>query len=394
MLVISRKLDNLSEKDSINVVFFVLFCSTWKLDSLYLLMQSHKRFKPTILICPVVDNGYDYMIEQMEKSYNFFKKLGYDVYKAYDKQKNTYINPRKAFSPDIIFYTNPYDGLVDDRYYITNFQDILSCYVSYAYNNIAASYTYNMPFHDRLWRFYLENDSMVEFFNSRLGYVRENHVAVGYPSFDSFNRRNIEEKKEGYKYIIWAPHHTLEPEFGVLHRDSFLYYSEVMMEMVKKYHEEVVFIFRPHPLLKSKLYSHPAWGKKKTDDYYNYWNKRENTLLSETRDYIDDFILSDAIIHDSGSFTIEYLYTLKPALFIGERPNDEHLTPSAVAAFDCYYFAKSKVDIENFINFLIEDKEDIMLSRKVAFKNEYLQVNEKQVAQNIIDDILSNIDNV
>jgi hypothetical protein len=251
-----------------------------------------------------------------------------------------------------------------------------------------------MPFHDRLWRFYLENDSMVEFFNSRLGYVRENHVAVGYPSFDSFNRINIEEKKEGYKYVIWAPHHTLELEYGVLHRDSFLYYSEVMMEMVKKYHEEVVFIFRPHPLLKSKLYSHPAWGKKKTDDYYNDWNKRENTLLSETRDYIDDFILSDAIIHDSGSFTIEYLYTLKPALFIGERPNDEYLTPSAVAAFDCYHFADNREGIEKFIDSIVAEKEDIMHSKKVAFKNEYLQVNDKQVAQNIIDDILSNIDNV
>ena len=103
-----KKLQN---KETINVVFFVLFESVWKVDYLYRFMVLDKRFNPTILICPVVNKGYQYMIEQMNSCYNYFNNLGYNVIKSYDLDTNRYLDVRHTFSPDVIFYTNPYQSL-------------------------------------------------------------------------------------------------------------------------------------------------------------------------------------------------------------------------------------------------------------------------------------------
>ena len=73
--------------------------------------------------------------------------------------------------------------------------------------------------------------------------------------------------------------------------------------------------FKPHPILKPKLYKHALWGKERTDAYYHCWETMENTQL-EMSDYIDLFMTSDAMIFDSVSFMTEYLYTKKPALFL------------------------------------------------------------------------------
>jgi hypothetical protein len=161
-----------------------------------------------------------------------------------------------------------------------------------------------------------------------------------------------------------------------------------MLELLEKYSDKVFFIFRPHPLLKTKLYNHPDWVIEKTNSYYNQWESHENSLLSENRDYIEDFILSDSIIHDSGSFTVEYLYTLKPALFLGERPNIDDLTPTANEAFNCYEYATNNSDIENFIIKVLTDSHDVMYEKKLSFKENFLDIHKcKSVAENIMNDI-------
>ena len=45
------------------------------------------------------------------------------------------------------------------------------------------------------------------------------------------------------------------------------------------------------------------------------WESLSNAQL-ETGKYVDLFMTSDAMIHDCGSFTIEYHYTLKPVMYL------------------------------------------------------------------------------
>lgn len=390
-LTFTKLVKDLSCKKQLNILFIEVFSSTWKYDSLYKLLSEDKRFSVQVLVAPVVNFGRENMINRLKDTYQYFYSRHYDVRKAYDDSNDKYIDV-ESLNPDIIFYSNPYKGLIDDRYYINQFQNHLCCYVPYGYDNINTKDNYNLPFHNLLWRYYLENRSTEKHFNWGLKRVRKNHKIVGYPPFDDFNRLP-EHKDKKYKYIIWAPHHTLEPVWdGKLSRNSFLQFYQIMLELSTKYQDKLFVIFRPHPLLKNKLYLREDWGKDKTDAYYAEWASMSNTLLSETRDYVDDFALSDAMIHDCGSFTVEYLYTEKPVMFTGTRPNKSTLTPSAHEAFDCYQFGQNKDDIERFILDIIEGKQDILKKKKKCFKSKYLTPpNRKSAAQNIIDDIVNSI---
>ena len=104
-----------AKRDPINVLFFAIFSSVWKYDSLYWLMKKDKRFNPIVLVCPQVNMGRESMLDNLDKCYNDFKRRGYDVVMSYNENDDSYIDARRL-NPDIIFYTNPYDGLIDSRY--------------------------------------------------------------------------------------------------------------------------------------------------------------------------------------------------------------------------------------------------------------------------------------
>lgn len=96
---------------------------------------------------------------------------------------------------------------------------------------------------------------------------------------------------------------------------TFLSIAEELLEFIKNTQLPVQMAFKPHPLLKSQLYNYSSWGKEKTDEYYAAWEFLPNAQL-ETNEYVDLFMTSDAMIHDCGSFTIEYHHTLKPVMYL------------------------------------------------------------------------------
>ena len=67
--------------------------------------------------------------------------------------------------------------------------------------------------------------------------------------------------------------------------------------------------------------------KAKTLIYFEWWNSNQNSSLQEG-EYINSFINSDALIHDSVSFMAEYLCLGKP----------------------CCYLVKNKIYIDVFLN--------------------------------------------
>jgi CDP-glycerol glycerophosphotransferase (TagB/SpsB family) len=91
--------------------------------------------------------------------------------------------------------------------------------------------------------------------------------------------------------------------------------AELMLELAQAYKDRIQIAFKPHPSLITQLYQHPDWGKERADDYYARWQQMENTQL-ETGGYVDLFMTSDAMIHDSGSFVVEYLYANRPVMFV------------------------------------------------------------------------------
>ena len=209
-----KALKRLQRKDKIKVAFFATHSSVWKYDYLYRLMVKHSRFEPIIVVCPVVNYGMENMLQEMDKCYNMFHSRKYNVIRSYNVDTQEYLDVKTEINPDIIFYTNPYKGVIDDRYYISKFLDKLTCYAPYGYamsNN--ENVLFNLPFHNLLWKVFYETDIHKELAQQYAINAGVNVVTSGYLLFDEFNFHKQQckyIKSSNKKIIIWAPHHTIE----------------------------------------------------------------------------------------------------------------------------------------------------------------------------------------
>lgn len=381
-------------KKQLNCVFFALDSAVWKYDRIFSMMEKNDRFNPIILVCPIVNQGRANMLRSMKECYNFFVGKGYNVIMAYDEEKDAYFDAR-SLNPDIIFYTNPYKGRIDNRYFITKFTDILTVYVPYFMNcSKVKGFSTNQPLHNLVWRKYAETTYELELAKKEQKRHGKNVVYTGYPGIDLLIDKDYKPIKHQWKIadskhkrIIWAPHHTIEKsDFG---HTCFLEYSEFMVEMAKKYENEIQMVFKPHPVLRGKL--DKLWGKERTDAYYEKWNSMPNTLIQQD-DYIDLFLTSDAMIHDSGSFIVEYLYVNKPVMrTIGDMTLSEVFNQFGLDCLNQYYFSYTKEEVEYFIKDVINNV-DPLKEQRTKFVNEVLMP-KGSPSKNIMNDIIDSIDN-
>lgn len=379
------------KKEPLNVLFMAVDATSWKYDSLYLRMLDDPMFNPIILVCPQVNRGYEHMIEKLRGCVEFYKIKKYKYIVTYKEETKEYFEAQ-SLRPDIIFYTNPYKGLIDDRYYIDQFPNSLTCYVNYAFNNVRHPWACNLPLHQNVWKYFLECDLNYQQTKLYSPIRAKNCVIVGYPMYDAFvlgssNGKDWKINDDKHKKIIWSPHHTIDGRDEMIKFSTFLLFYDIMVKMAKKYCEKIEIAFKPHPLLKVNLYEHPEWGKERTDKYYDFWLNGENTTLVEG-EYVDLFKTSNAMINDSGSFTVEYLYVQKPCLFLSNYNRQIDANAIALKAFDCWYHATTEEQIDSFISKVVLAGEDTMLEKRKNFFSKYLlPPNGCSVAENIINEI-------
>lgn len=365
------KLQELSKNNKpIKVVFLAIIESVWKYDSLYKLLSEDPLFEPIVMICPQVDIREDLMYKQLYDTYDAYKKKGYNVILSYDQNRNGFID-LSELCPDILMYTNPYKEINLDKYYISNVHNVLTCYISYYYPKGVLGYHEILErFESLLWKNFLVS----ELDKSRIKY-NDNCFVTGYPMYDSFlncieddNKSSWKINNKKLKRIIWAPYHMIDKDCSNVQMTTFLQYSERMLELAVKYKEKAQFVFKPHPLLKSKLEKHPLWGINKTKEYYDKWLSSENTSFVNG-EYIELFKTSDAMIHDCGSFAVEYLYVNKPVMYLTNGNAFENLEPIGCKAISCHYIGKSIDEIDEFINNIVNGFDDVKKEERVKFIN-------------------------
>ena len=386
-----KALVGLKDKKRIRCVFMAIDVSVWKYDEVVRLMMKNFRFEPIIFVCPMVNYGKEVMKEKMDQCMTYYESKGYKVVCSYNKEQQRYVDLVNELQPDILFYTNPYKGLIDDRYYIKNFTNILTVYVSYYIScSKDIDFCTNVPLYNIVWRKYVEFDFNLEICRKYANNGGRNVVVTGYPGIEPLIKRHANKSSlnvDNRKRIIWAPHHTLDA--SIYGHSCFFMYADFMLEMARKYENDIILIFKPHPLLKGKLYK--VWGLERTEQYFNAWSSKSNTLINES-DYIELFLKSDAMIHDSGSFVVEYLYVDKPVMrTVNDVPLDEQFNDFALSCLNQYYFAYNENDIEQFIQNVINGV-DPLKEQRTKFVNDVLMP-KGSPSQNIIDDILDSIDN-
>ncbi|MBP5516244.1 MAG: CDP-glycerol glycerophosphotransferase family protein [Bacteroidales bacterium] len=367
---------SLKDKPTIEVAFLLTIPGMWKLDYLFRLMQQNPKYHPYVVIYPYSQYkgfSHDEVWKTIKRTEDFIKERGFEYIIPYDSERKKWLDIKKTNKPDIVFFTTPYRDVLP-QYYIYNFKDCLTCYVPYAFNAINFYDTlYHIP-SVNLFGFYFAETKIHQQYVRQYGRNGGTRAyAPGYPgtevylhsdyvSHDVWKPQPVTKKR-----IIWAPHHTIGDSFNT---STFLENCQLMLQLAEKYKDTVQFAFKPHQLLRFKLID--LWGEERTTQYYNQWASMDNTQLEEAG-YIDLFIHSDALIHDCGSFTTEYLFLNKPVMYLQKEDNiDDKFNTYGIKAYQQHYHGRNASDIERFVENVVIKGEDTMKDQRRQFFNEYL----------------------
>lgn len=378
-----KKVKVLRNKEEIKVLFVNSTLTSWKTELLYRSMLNHRRFAPVIGVS--TNRNYSWAKPEL---INYLSK---QEYYFIDLDKST--DSIKSINPDIIIYSSPYEDDYSEGHYFSNNLDYIFCGVEYCFNitNHVAHMVH--PWYDYCWQFYVEHKDVAIRKQELLGNRARNIKVTGVPIQDTLllDKSAFSDPwkdKTGKKRIIYAPHHSFKGSNGEgIEFATFMEYGELMLELAKKYQDQITIAFKPHGILYDKLLI--VWGKERTDAYYKSWEQLSNTQL-ETGDYMGLFKYSDAIIHDCASFILEYLYIDKPSMYLVSDTNSfEQMFNFVQKGVDCYVQAHSSNDIEMFIKMVIEGQDVNKNKREVYIKENLLPPDGRSACDNIINCILN-----
>lgn len=377
----------------IRVVLFVSRISCWLFSDLYKLLLESNIFEPIIVLKPFVSQGKEVMIRYQETTFKALKERGYNPVRGYDIETDSFLNVRKEIKPDIIFYTKFWKPHFHPNFYIDKFLDKLTFLTPYGFYTAEDRRAMNFDLNNLVDGFFLETELHRKMAQRDMHNKGKNVYITGAPKLDIFFDTSYKPKDvwklqpEKKKRIIWAPHHEDKTPAWMYQFDAFYEIADTMLEVADYYRNSVQFAFKPHPMLKEKLYK--RWGKENTDSYYQKWEEKENCQLEEG-EFEDLFMTSDAMILDSISFIAEYTIVNKPALFTIGRNARVFLNEYGQKNFEVLYKTQGDLGkgIYHFIDDIVLKENDFKAIERTAFINSYLKPqNNKTAAQNIYNNI-------
>lgn len=363
----------LAKKEKLNILFFVIDLSMWKADALFQELLQDPHYNPIIVSFLYPDQTIENRKRAQNEMRRYFIEKGYPFQEGYDFDTQTWFDA-KSLSPDIIFYNQPYNvghpiNLIEHFW-----RESLFICIPYGFNVDNFAILYNTLLFNISWKVFVPNKSMIEY-TSKITFNRaKNQVFTGHSIFDELNKIQPDPWKEDNKKtkrIIWAPHHSIKSEDPAdysIGYSTFLDIADDMIAIAKQYKDLCQFAFKPHPLLKDKLYRQSSWGVKRTNEYFREWESMGNTFVEEG-EYSALFAHSDAMIHDSCSFIADYMYTGKPTMFLAKDKAyiQSTLNEFGMSCFNLHYHGANKHDIINFIEHTVIEKDDVLINDRQQF---------------------------
>ncbi len=373
------KVSKIRKKKHANVVFFISALGMWRYENIYMTLLNDERFNVFILIQPFGTYTEESQNEEVDKIKKYFKGKNISYIDMTDNPEEK-IQWFHNLGADILFYPQPYYGMYANKLDPYYNRDKLFCYCPYGIVTLETPILYNEPFQNISWRlfyptkYHLQDAQKYAFNKGNNVYVSGDLKAELTSSGSLYDpwKSTLPNRKK----IIWAPHFTISGN-SILERGSFLWLNEYMKELVLNHRDQIQIAFKPHPRLKSELYRHPDWGKIKTDNYYEFWHSIENGQLEEG-DYSGLFYYSDALIHDCGSFSAEYLYVNKPCIFTAKNIKNTlaGLNSFGKECISLHYIGTCEEEVDKLLERIVFNNDDIYRERRTRFINDILIPNQ------------------
>ena len=371
----------LKGKTHLNVAFYVYDSAKWKCQSVYDLMTKDERFTPYIFVTKCnapKDNFNNQTIDDIKKTYDFFKSKGMNVQYAYDLENDKFIPFEKMSpKPDIIIYQHPW--------YVETTQGPVVCskfaltyYVPYYISDIDNPIEYDLRFHRYIYRYYVPDEIIRKNYAKNMYDKGEKLIVAGHPQLDFYLDDKIENER---KYVIYAPHWTVCGDN--LRYSTFDWNGYQILEFAEN-HPELNWVFKPHPCLYNFLFMSGYMKKEKADEYYRRW--QDIGIVCEDGDYMQLFQNSLAMITDSGSFLTEYLFTKQPCIHLVSEYFKGNENVEKIC--QTYYNAHNLDEMNKIFEEILINKNDAKKSERLALLEELNYPNSAEV---IVEDLLKNL---
>lgn len=380
---LSVRMVQIRRRETVRFLFVLQELSQWKTEMLYKAMLNHPRFEPILGIVPCMENpGAEQRVVEYCREHNYSF-----VFLSTEK------TIAQQLDVDIIAHQKPYSDSIHPLHQINANKKIPTVYIPYFLSTITESWLVNPRVCLLAWRQFIDTESCGREW-AKVNRLRGiNYSVTGLPFMDELmlpksKWRDVWPNKDNRKRIIYAPHHTIaDIHMEGIGYSTFLDYHVFLLRLRDKYKEQVYFVFKPHPRLYPNLLT--FWGKQKTEEYYRSWDLPGYSHVENNDDYLALFKYSDALIHDCGSFTIEYLYMDNPVMYLTrDAHHADNLNDVAHRAFDLHYKGGSCADIEAFVESVIAGT-DPLKKERLSFKEKFLAApNGRTASENIIDVIL------
>ena len=381
-VILGMKMFHVRKKDRIRFLFILQEVSQWKTETLYHAMLAHPRFEPVIGItkCLCYPGAEENMI-------------------AYCKEKNypyVWLDPEKSISEqvdvDIVTHQKPYVKQINPAHYFNSNRQIPIVAIPYYLSTITEDWIVNNRISLQAWRQFIDNESTRRAWAAASRHHGKNYVVTGLPVMDELltpkeSLPDVWPVHDGRKRVIYAPHHTIaDKHWEGIGYSTFLDYCEDILAIRDRFKDRIYFVFKPHPSLRIRLQEY--WGQEKTDEYYRRWDEPGVSHVEQGK-YLSLFKHSDAMIHDCGSFTVEYMYTGNPVMYlVRDDSHVNNMTPYARKAFDLHYKGKNVSDIERFLEDLVSGNDSLKERREAYKKDNLVPPHGKTACENILNAIL------
>lgn len=387
----------LQRNGPVRVVFVALNVSMWKYQGILDLLSADKRFLVSVVLSPGITYKPEQRLCDLRQMREYFGSRGIRYVDWRLEDDEPAIDIRRLLQPDIVFYMQPYHGAYHARHCYLHFIDRLIVYSPYSYLQAHKAYNYDNVMQNIAWKCYYANQCHLTEARELTRNKGINAVAVGYTSADDYNQNQYQEVWQNTasqrRRLIWAPHCTLANDGTAFSRSNFLMMADFMVSLARQHVDDLQIAFKPHPGLLSELCQHPEWGRERADAYYDLWRTMPNTQLADS-EFVNLFQGSDAMIHDSGSFVIDYLYFNHPVMYVSQNIEraKSYVNEPGRKAYEAHYIGSTNSDVEHFVTDIVLQGQDTMQEVRQAYYDKYLrQPDGQSTAKNIYNDILRSL---
>lgn len=378
----TQRLDVVAPK--CKAVFLAQEKSTWpSMESVYQAMEQDERFEAQIVYIP-----FAHVNKTKSDEITRYKQAGFSVlnHTEYDLTKE---------NPDVVFFAKPYGG-VPPQFYIREVEKVVdrTVYIPYGMeiNFDLIFYGFQNYLHYRAWK-HIGYGPLVKEVGARFGFRNGENIAVwGHPKADQYLPEKThavpnewKEKIGGRRVLLWCPHHTIVP--GPECVSTWMDFSETVFTEVAK-HRNIVLLWRPHPMLLGALVNNHHMTQEEMETFIEEKTAQDNIILDCSEDYQAAFSISNGIISDGTTFSIEYLYTGKPLLLTTKKLESFYNGDMLEKGL---YIGKTKEDIITFIDDFSKGKDPKRAAREELKNKMFFHPEGKTVGENIADNIILEI---